>query len=98
MKALDEGAWPSLVLLDLHMPRMHGLVALERIRAQERFARLPIVVMTTSWSEEDIEKAYALGANSFIIKPVLFDELLAAVERLCAYWFATCELPPAPAA
>ena len=77
------------------MPRMHGLVALEKIRANPAFRRIPIIVMTTSWSEEDIERAYDLGAQSFVIKPVLFDELLGCVERVCAYWFATCELPPA---
>jgi two-component system, response regulator len=97
VQALEGGLRPNLVILDLHMPRMHGLVALEKIRANPAFRRIPILVMTTSWSEEDIERAYDLGAQSFIIKPVLFDELLACVERVCAYWFATCELPPAPA-
>lgn len=95
VQALEGGLSPSLVILDLHMPRMHGLVALEKIRANPAFRRIPIIVMTTSWSEEDIERAYDLGAQSFVIKPVLFDELLGCVERVCAYWFATCELPPA---
>jgi len=94
IEALENGVRPSVVLLDLHMPRMHGLVALERIRSTPAFRRLPIVIMTTSWSEEDIERSYDLGAHSFIIKPVLFDELVGCVERLCAYWFSTCELPP----
>ena len=95
VQALEGGLSPSLIILDLHMPRMHGLVALEKIRANPAFRRIPIIVMTTSWSEEDIERAYDLGAQSFVIKPVLFDELLGCVERVCAYWFATCELPPA---
>ena len=95
VQALEGGLSPSLIILDLHMPRMHGLVALEKIRANPAFRRIPIIVMTTSWSEEDIERAYDLGAQSFVIKPVLFDELLGCIERVCAYWFATCELPPA---
>lgn len=95
VQALEEGLSPSLIILDLHMPRMHGLVALEKIRTNPAFRRIPIIVMTTSWSEEDIERAYDLGAQSFVIKPVLFDELLGCIERVCAYWFATCELPPA---
>lgn len=95
LAAIEGGLRPSLILLDLHMPRVHGLVALEQLRAKPGMKRLPIVVMTTSWSEEDIERAYDLGAHSFIIKPVLYDELVGTVERVCAYWFATCELPPA---
>jgi len=91
LSALVEGI-PHLVVLDLHMPRMHGLEALKALRAKH--PALPVVVMTTSWSEDDISKAYTLGANSFIIKPVLYDELTDTVRGLVQYWFELSEIPP----
>ncbi len=85
---------PSLVILDLNMPRLHGLAALAELRANPRFRRVPVIIMTTSWSEDDIARAYDLGANSFIIKPVLYDELLETVRGLVTYWLRLAELPP----
>jgi CheY-like chemotaxis protein len=85
---------PSLVILDLNMPRLHGLAALADLRANPRFRRVPVIIMTTSWSEDDIARAYDLGANSFIIKPVLYDELLETVRGLVTYWLRLAELPP----
>lgn len=98
------GAWadpqrapaPSLILLDLRMPRVDGPAALARIKADPRLRRIPVVVMTTSWSERDISLCYDAGASSFIIKPVTFDKLVAVLRRLCGYWFDAVELPPAP--
>lgn len=86
---------PGLVLLDLHMPRVRGFELLAQIRADPKLRPLPVVVMTTSWSQEDVSRAYELGVNSFLIKPVLFEELVHTVESLIYYWFTLNELPPA---
>lgn len=88
--------WPSLILLDLRMPRLDGPAALEAIKADPRLRRLPVVVMTTSWSERDIARCYDAGASSFVLKPVTFQKLVEVMGRLCRYWFGTVELPPSP--
>ncbi len=77
---------PSLVLLDLKMPRMDGLEVLKRIRAEARTKHLPVVIMTTSREERDIVASYELGANSYVQKPVEFEEFEDAVRYLGLYW------------
>ena len=86
---------PRLILLDLNMPRKDGREALREIRADSTLRRIPIVVLTTSKSEEDIFRSYDIGANSFITKPVSFESLVKTVELLGRYWLETVELPPA---
>lgn len=90
-----QASRPGLVLLDLHMPRMRGFELLAQIRADPKLRPIPVVVMTTSWSQEDVSRAYELGVNSFLIKPVLYEELVHTVESLVYYWFTLNELPPA---
>lgn len=77
---------PALVLLDLNMPKVSGLEVLRSIRADPRTKYLPVVVLTTSTEERDIVNTYDLGANSFVRKPVAFDEFLDAVRVLGMYW------------
>lgn len=77
---------PALVLLDLNLPRVDGLEALKRLRADARTQHLPIVIMTSSLREEDVERAYALGANSYVQKPVQFDQFRQTADTLLAYW------------
>ena len=97
-----EGEWadlpnqgpPGLILLDLNMPRMDGRTALAEIRADPKLKRIPIVILTTSKSEEDIVRTYDTGVNSFITKPVTFDGLTAVVATLKEYWFEIVALPP----
>ncbi len=84
---------PSLILLDLNMPRKDGREALMEIKAHERLRRIPVVVLTTSGAEEDILGTYHLGVNSFITKPVTFASLAATMDTLCQYWFETVQLP-----
>jgi CheY-like chemotaxis protein len=91
---LVESPHPSLVLLDLWMPRKSGHQALEEIRAVPELRRLPVVVLTTSKAEEDIVRAYDLGANSYMVKPPTFDALVEAMNNLGRYWFETVTLPP----
>lgn len=86
---------PGLILLDLNMPRKDGREALREIRADSTLRRIPIVVLTTSKSEEDIYRSYDMGANSYITKPVSFESLVKTVELLGRYWLETVELPPA---
>jgi CheY-like chemotaxis protein len=85
---------PSLILLDLNMPRKDGRKALEEIKADPNLRRIPIVVLTTSKTKEDILQTYDLGANSFITKPIAFESLVHAMKTLTQYWSETVTLPP----
>ena len=86
---------PALVLLDMKLPRIDGLEVLRRIRGDERTRLLPVVVLTTSNEERDILQSYQLGANSFVRKPVVFDEFVHAVNVLGMYWLLVNEAAPA---
>jgi two-component system, response regulator len=85
---------PGLILLDLKMPRLGGLEALEQIKTDPALRSIPIVVLTTSGVDEDIARSYELGVNSFIRKPVTFEGLVDAIRDLGRYWFQLVELPP----
>jgi two-component system, response regulator len=84
---------PSLILLDLNMPRKSGIEALQEIKADASLRTIPIIVLTTSKAEEDILRTYDLGVNSFVVKPVTFESLVELVKELGKYWFQLVELP-----
>jgi two-component system response regulator len=84
---------PSLILLDLNMPRKDGREALQEIKRDPRLRHIPVVVLTTSKAEEDIVHSYDLGVNSFIKKPVNFERFVEALRVLNRYWFEIVELP-----
>jgi CheY-like chemotaxis protein len=84
---------PGLILLDLNMPKKDGREALGEIKTDPDLRRIPVVVLTTSRAEEDIVRTYDLGVNSFVSKPVTFEELAQAMQRLALYWFDLVELP-----
>lgn len=81
-----EPLCPTVVLLDLHLPKIDGLEVLQRIRADERTKLLPVVVLTSSDEEGDRLKSYGRGANSYVCKPVDFNAFAAAVQELGLYW------------
>ncbi|MRG73076.1 response regulator [Alphaproteobacteria bacterium HT1-32] len=85
--------YPDIVLLDLNMPKMDGRTALEKIRSNPGHRRLPVIILTTSSAESDVLSAYDTGANSYITKPVDFDQLVEAVSSLERYWFRLVTLP-----
>jgi CheY-like chemotaxis protein len=84
---------PSLILLDLNMPRKSGREALREIKTDAVLRRIPVVVFTTSKADSDITALYDMGANSFVTKPFQFDRLVAVVSNLTEYWLETVELP-----
>jgi CheY-like chemotaxis protein len=89
----DTELLPQVILLDLKMPRMDGLEVLHRIRADERTKLLPVVVLTTSSEDKDRIESYKLGANSYIRKPVDFNQFAESVRQLGLYWLVLNEAP-----
>jgi CheY-like chemotaxis protein len=94
----EQHPFPVLVLLDLKLPRRSGLEVLQWIRAQAGLKRLPVVVLTSSKEATDVNRAYDLGANSYLVKPVGFDSLLELVKSLEVYWLILNQKPDVSAA
>jgi CheY-like chemotaxis protein len=84
---------PAIVLLDLKMPRMSGFEVLQWVRASSDYRRLPVVVMTSSREMPDVNRAYDVGANSYLVKPPSFDALVEMVKSLHLYWYVHSERP-----
>ncbi len=84
---------PGLILLDLNMPKMDGREALHLLKSDPKLKRIPVIIFTTSKAERDIIQTYDLGANSFICKPVSFQDLVGIVNEIENYWLKTVQLP-----
>ncbi len=90
----DRSLVPAVVLLDLKLPKIDGLEVLRRIRSDARTCLQPVVILTSSREEQDLIQSYRLGANSYIRKPVDFDNFNEAIRQLGLYWLVTNESPP----
>ena len=84
---------PKVILLDLKLPKVNGIEVLQRIKTDERTKTIPIVVMTSSREDTDLEKCYALGVNSYIVKPVEFESFAKTVSELGFYWLLLNQIP-----
>ena len=90
----DKNIMPEVVLLDLKLPKIDGLEVLKRIRSDRRTKLLPVVILTSSKEENDLINGYTLGANSYIRKPVNFNQFVEAIRQLGLYWLVLNEAPP----
>ncbi len=92
--ARDVKDLPQVMLLDLKLPKVDGLEVLRRVRTDERTRLLPVVILTSSKEDRDVISSYRLGANSYVRKPVSFDEFLEAARALGLYWLLINQAPP----
>jgi len=84
---------PKVIFLDLKLPKVNGMEVLRQVKSDERTKQIPVVVMTSSGEDRDLKEAYAEGANSYIIKPVVFDDFARLVQELGLYWIVTNRSP-----
>jgi CheY-like chemotaxis protein len=85
-KWTDGEPLPIVILLDLKLPKVHGLDVLKKLKTNPNFKKIPIVILTTSADNSDVKTAYELGANSYIVKPVNFEKFIEVVEKIEVYW------------
>lgn len=85
---------PRMILLDLKLPKINGLEVLKEIRRHIKTKHIPVIMLTSSKEEQDVEKAYQLGANSYIVKPVEFDKFIDTMQTIGQYWMSINQPPP----
>ena len=90
---LARNKHPDLILLDIMMPKLDGFEVLSQLKSDNKCKKMPIIVLTTSPRDKDIERAYNLGCNSYICKPVNFENFIKAVIDIHQYWLVLCKIP-----
>jgi len=93
-KDRDPQDLPQLILMDMNLPKLSGIDVLRRIRANEHTQLLPVIMLTSSREEQDLIESYRSGANSYVRKPINYDDFLEAVRQLSLYWLILNESPP----
>ena len=93
-KDRDPRDLPQLILMDMNLPKLSGIEVLRRIRANEHTQLLPVIMLTSSREQQDLIESYRSGANSYVRKPIDYDEFLGAVRQLSLYWLILNEPPP----
>ena len=88
-----ENPKPSVIFLDIKMPKMDGLKALDIIKNDDDFKSIPVIILSSSGSEKDVDHGYNRGANSYIVKPSIYNELEIIMEKMKKFWFEAAELP-----
>jgi two-component system response regulator len=88
-----EHPLPGFILLDLNMPKKDGREVLKEIKEDPRFKKIPVIVFTTTKNENEINRCYELGANTYVVKPVGFENLVKTIEDIRSYWFSTAQIP-----
>ncbi len=89
----EDAVRPDVILLDLNLPKKDGREVLAEVKADADLRRIPVVILTTSQAEEDIQQSYDLHANAFISKPVDFEQFIHVIKTIEAFWFTTVKLP-----
>lgn len=89
-----DGALPGLILLDLNLPKVDGREVLEKIKSDPKLKRIPVIALTSSTREEDVVRTYDLGVNTFISKPVKFEDFIRIIATIRDYWILIATLPP----
>ena len=89
----EEAPRPDIILLDLNLPRMSGREVLERVKGDPDLRRIPVVILTTSEADKDILESYDLHANSYIVKPIGFDNFLEVTREIEQFWLTVVKLP-----
>lgn len=88
-----DGELPGLILLDLNLPKLSGIEVLQAVKSDPALRRIPVIVLTTSTREEDVVRTYDLGVNTFITKPVRFEDFINVVTTIREYWIVIATLP-----
>jgi CheY-like chemotaxis protein len=97
LQNLDAASIPIVVLLDIKMPKMNGMEVLRAMKADDKLKQVPVVMLTSSREGPDINECYRLGANAYVVKPVVFDEFFQAIKEVGRFW-AVVNQPPQPQA
>lgn len=84
--------YPQFILLDLNMPKMDGREVLKKIKSNDSFRKIPVIVFSTTKNQLEVKRCYDLGANTYIVKPVTYDSLVDTIREICTYWFNTATL------